>query len=193
MEPLSESELTWASYSEKSKMATFLDVSGLEAFSKIFVFVLVLLAIYAVFAYNNAFGGAKWIAWIIGLVVAIFVILSDLLSGLIQSITPWFAVVFIFVIFIAMASKVFGASTADIAEYKWILFAVIVIVFIVGGLMYIRKEVNVPGDLDENGNEIKEDSYITTSNFIFHPKVMAIIFILLVAVFTIALLAGKSI
>lgn len=173
-------------------MATFLDVSGLEAFSKIFVFVLVLLAIYAVFAYNGAFGGAKWIAWLIGLVVAIFVILSDLLTGLIQHVTPWFAVLFIFVIFITMASKVFGASTADVAEYKWILFAVVIIVFIVGALLYIRNETNVPGDIDEDGNVIKEDNYVTTSNFIFHPKVMAIIFILLVAVFTIALLAGKS-
>lgn len=173
-------------------MATFLDVSGLEAFSKIFVFVLVLLAIYAVFAYNGAFGGAKWIAWIIGLVVAVFVILSDLLTGLIQNITPWFAVVFIFAIFVAMASKVFGASTADIAEYKWILFAIVIIVFVVGSLLYIRNQTNVPGDVDEDGNEIVESNYVTTSNFLFHPKVMAIIFILLVAVFTIALLAGKS-
>jgi hypothetical protein len=67
-----------------------------------------------------------------------------------------------------------------------------VIIFVVGALMYIRKEVNVPGDLDENGNEIKEESYMTTSNFILHPKVLGIIFVLLVAVFTIALLAGKA-
>lgn len=173
-------------------MATFLDVSGLQAFSQIFVFVLVILAVYAVFAYNNAFGGAKWIAWLIAFVVAIFVILSDLLTGLIQHIAPWFAVLFIFVIFITMASKIFGATTSDVAEYKWILFAVVIIIFIVGSLLYIRKEITVPGDLDEEGNEIKEASYVTTSNFIFHPKIMGIIFVLLVAVFTIALLAGKS-
>ena len=173
-------------------MATFLDVSGLEAFSKIFVFILVLLVIYAVFAYSNAFGGAKWIAWLIALVVAIFVILSDLLSGLIRHITPWFAVLFIFVIFISVASKIFGATSVDIGEYKWILFVVIVLIFIVGALTYVRQQSTLPGDLDEDGNEIKESSYITTSNFIFHPKIMGIIFILLVAVFTIALLAGKS-
>ncbi|MBD3164762.1 hypothetical protein GF323_06190 [Candidatus Woesearchaeota archaeon] len=173
-------------------MATFLDVSGLQAFSHIFVFLLVLLAVYAVFAYNNAFGGAKWIAWLIALVVAIFVIMSDLLTGLIQHIAPWFAVLFVFVIFIATASKIFGAASSDAADYKWILFVVIVIIFIVGSLLYLRKETAVPGDLDEEGREIKEDSYLTTSNFIFHPKVMGIIFILLVAIFTVALLAGKT-
>lgn len=173
-------------------MATFLDVSGLEAFSKIFIFVLVLLAIYAVFVNNKAFGGAKWIAWLIALVVAIFVILSDLASGIIRHITPWFAILFIFVIFITMASKLFGATGADIGEYKWILLVVVVLVFIVGALTYVRDQTNVPGDIDEDGNEIIEDNYITTSNFVFHPKVMGIIFILLVAVFTIALLAGKT-
>ena len=173
-------------------MATFLDVSGLAAFSKIFIFILVLLAIYAVFAYNNAFGNAKWIAWLIALVVAIFVILSDLASGIIQHITPWFAVLFIFVIFISIASKIFGATSADMGQYKGILFVVVIIVFIVGSLVYVRQQTTLPGDIDEDGDEIKDDNYVTTSNFIFHPKVMGIIFVLLVAVFTIALLAGKS-
>ncbi len=173
-------------------MATFLDVSGLEAFSKIFVFILVLLAIYAIFTYSNAFGGAKWIAWLIALVIAIFVILSDLLSGLIQHIAPWFAVVFIFAIFITVASKVFGATETDMGEYKWVLFVVLVVVFVVGSFAYIRNNINVPGDVDADGNEIKDSDYVTTSNFLFHPKMMGIIFVLLVAVFTTALLAGKT-
>ena len=172
-------------------MATFLDVTGLEAFSQIFVFVLVLLIVYAVFAMGK-FGGAKWIAWLVALVVAIFVILSDLATGLIRSLAPWFAVLFIFVIFITVASKIFGATSVDFAEYKWVLVVVMVLVFFVGALAYIRYNVNVPGDIDEEGNVIKESDYTLTSNFIFHPKVMGIIFVLLVAVFTIALLAGKS-
>ena len=90
-------------------MATFLDVTGLAAFSKIFVFVLVLLVLYAVFASNQAFGGAKWIAWLIALVVAIFVILSDLATGLIQHISPWFAVLFVFVIFIPSSGLCAGS------------------------------------------------------------------------------------
>ncbi len=173
-------------------MATFLDVTGLAAFSKIFVFVLVLLVLYAVFASNQAFGGAKWIAWLIALVVAIFVILSDLATGLIQHISPWFAVLFVFVIFIATASKIFGATEGDFAEYKWVLIVLVVLVFVVGALTYVRQQSTLPGDVDEDGNVIKESNYAATANFIFHPKVMGIIFVLLVAVFTVALLAGKT-
>jgi len=173
-------------------MATFLDVSGLEAFSKIFVFLLVLLAIYAVFTTTKSFGGTKWVAWLIALVVAIFVILSDLASGIIRYITPWFAVLFIFVTFVIVAGKIFGATGADFAEYKWILVVVVVLVFLVGALMYIRQQTNVPGDVNEDGKVVKESNYASTVNFLFHPKVMGIIFILLVAIFTIALLAGKT-
>jgi predicted membrane channel-forming protein YqfA (hemolysin III family) len=161
-------------------MATFLDVTGLEAFSKIFIFVLVLLAVYAVFAYSKAFGGTKWIAWLIALVVAIFVILSDLASGLIKNLAPWFAVLFIFVVFISVASKIFGAGAADFEEYKWVIVVIMVLVFFVGALFYIRNNVNVPNDIDEDGNEIGDDNYVSTTNFIFHPKVMGIIFVLLV-------------
>jgi len=173
-------------------MATFLDVAGLEAFSRVFVFLIVLLAVYIVFASTKWFGGSKWIAWLIALVVGIFVILSDLASGIIRHITPWFAVLFIFVVFLAIASKIFGASQTDLGEYAWILYVVIALIFIIGTLTYIRSNVDVPGDVDEEGNVIKDDSYLTTSNFIFHPKIMGIVFILLVAIFTIALLAGKT-
>jgi hypothetical protein len=172
-------------------MATFLDVTGLAAFSKIFVFILVLVIVYAVFVYTGKFGDTKWLAWIIAFIVAIFVILTDLATGLIQHIAPWFAVLFVFVIFIMMASKILGADT-ELGNYKWILTVVIIIVFVVGALTYIRKEVNVPGDIDDEGNEIKEDDYTRTSDFIFHPKIMGIIFTLLVAIFTVALLAGKT-
>ena len=41
-------------------------------------------------------------------------------------------------------------------------------------------------------SQIKEANYARTGNFVFHPKVMGIIFVLLVAIFTIALLAGKA-
>ena len=172
-------------------MATFIDVTGLAAFSKIFVFVLVLLALYAIFASTKAFASNQWISWLIAFIIAIFVILSDVATNIIQYIAPWFAVLFIFVTFIIIASKIFGANVSDFGEMKWVLIVLVVIIFVVGILFYLRQSVNVPGDIDEDGNAI-DTNYEPVSNFIFHPKVMGIIFILLVAVFTVALMAGKS-
>lgn len=173
-------------------MATFLDVTGLQAFSKIFVLLIVVLVMYIILAQLKIIGDKHWIAWLIAIPIGILVLLSDLLTGLISSITPWFAVLFIFIIFVTMASQIFGATTADVAQYKWILFLVIIVIFVVGALTYVRKQTSVPGDRDPEGNEIIEEDYVTTSNFIFHPKVMGIILILLVAIFTVALLAGKA-
>jgi hypothetical protein len=173
-------------------MATFLDVTSLEAFSKIFVFLLVFLGLAVLFTTSKFFQGNKWIGWIIALLVAIFVVLTDILVGIIRYITPWFAVLFIFVIFIVIASQLFGAGSTDFGQYKPILFLVIIIIFVVGTVMYIRTNITVPGDIDKEGNVIKEKDYTTSYNFIFHPKIMGIIFILLVAIFTVALMAGKA-
>jgi hypothetical protein len=173
-------------------MATFLDVAALEHFSKIFVFLLVVFILVAVFTISKVFDSYKWIGWIVAVIIGIFVVLSDLLTGIIRFIAPWFALVFIFVIFITIATKIFGANDSDFAGYKPVLIVVLVLVFVVGSIMYARTQVSVPGDIDEDGNVIKEENYNTTSNFIFHPKVLGIIFLLLVAVFTVALLAGKA-
>jgi hypothetical protein len=173
-------------------MATFLDVTGLEAFSKIFVFVLVLLVVYGVLAMSNVFKSSTWISWIVALVLAIFVILSDLLSGIIRYVAPWFAILFIFVIFIIVASRLFGGTETDFLPYKNILIVVVILVFVVGALLYIRQHTPAPGDKDSNGNVIKESNFASTADFMFHPKVMGIIFVLLVAIFTVALLAGKA-
>jgi len=170
-------------------MATFLDVTGLEHFSSFFVFIFVWLAVYAILIYTRIFGGNKAISIVIGLIIGIFVLFSPIASGVIQYIAPWFAVIFIFVILISVTSKMFGG--ADFESYsslKWVVLIIIVITLIVGSLSYVRERTVLPGD-----NETSEDvDYAQTTNFFFHPRVLGMLFVLLIAVFTIALLAGKS-
>lgn len=170
-------------------MATFLDVTGLEHFSSFFVFIFVWLAVYAILIYTRVLGGNKAISIVIGLLIGVFVLLTPIASGVIQYIAPWFAVIFIFVILISITSKMFGA--ADFESYsslKWVVLVVIIIALIVGSLSYVRERTILPGD-----NETTEDiDFAKTTNFFFHPKVLGMLFVLLIAVFTIALLAGKS-
>ena len=168
-------------------MATFLDVTGLQYFSNFFVFIFVWLAIYAILGYTKILGENKGIQIILGLVVALLVILSPIATGAIAFISPWFALVFVFLIFIMMALKVFGASTADLADsgqLKVAFLAFIFLILIVGIFAYIREQAAIP-----SGEEI---DYQKTTSIIFHPKVLGIVFVLLIAVFTIVLMAGKA-
>ena len=173
-------------------MATFLDLAGLEGFSQIFVFVLVLLGVYIALVMIKAFSDQKWIAMVIALVVAIFVVLVPMLVGILKTIIPWFAVLFIFVLFITVSSKIFGASDMDFDSMKTPLLIVVVLIFVVGTAIYIRQQTDVPGDLDKDGNIIKEKNYNELGSFLLHPTVVGVIFVLLVGIFTVSLLAGKS-
>ena len=84
-----------------------------------------------------------------------------------------------------MATKLFGVSGTQFESLKWVVVVIIIVGLIIGALSYIRDESNIPGN--ETGTD-----YSKSTSVIFHPKVVGMIFVLLVAVFTIALLAGKT-
>ena len=168
-------------------MATFLDIAGLEQFSIFFVFIFVWLAVFAILGFSKILGDNKGIHIIIGLIIALLVLFSPLATGTIEFIAPWFAVIFIFVIFITIALKLFGATGVEsLGSLRLITVVVIIIITLVGALSYIRQQVSVPGD-----NETSAD-YTKSTAILFHPKVMGIIFVLIIAVFTIVLMAGKQ-
>lgn len=169
-------------------MATFLDVVGLEYFSNFFVFIFVWLVVYAVFTYTKFFGQNKAIGIIIGLIIGIFVLFSPNTVSLIQYIAPWFAIIFVFVILISVTTKMFGATEIDsLASLRVISLILIIITVIVGSIGYIGSKVGVGGN--ETG---EEKDYSKIKNFLLHPKFLGMLFVLLIAVFTVALLAGKT-
>jgi hypothetical protein len=168
-------------------MATFLDVTGLQYFTNFFVFIFVWLVVYAILGFTKVLGDNKGIDIILGLVVALLVILSPIATGAIAFISPWFALLFVLLVFVLVALKVFGVSTSDLAsagQLKMVFLAVVLLLLVVGLLAYIREESSIP-----EGEEI---DYSKTTSIIFHPKVLGIVFILLIAVFTIVLMAGKQ-
>lgn len=169
-------------------MATFLDITGLEQFSSFFVFIFVWLAVYALLMYSKVIQSHA-INIIIGLIIALFVLFSPVATGAIRFIAPWFAVVLIFIMLITVLVHSFGAGElASYTHLKGIFIIVIIIVLAIGFLSFIREQTPLPGDT-ESGEEI---DLTKTTNVIFHPKILGMIFVLLVAIFTIALLAGKG-
>jgi len=173
-------------------MATFLDVTGLAQFSTLFVFVLVLLIVYVVIAVSRVFGQtSNAIAWLVAFIVAVLVIISPIATGAIAYISPWFGLIFVFVMFAAIAVKILGGTDSNIESMpalRSVLVVAILIVLIFGVLSYVRERTVLPGD-NETSSDIGE--YTKSVNIIFHPKILGGIAVLLIAIFTIALLAGK--
>lgn len=172
-------------------MASILDVSVLENFSNIFVFILVMLIVVVLISSSKFLGGNKAIAWIIAIIIGIFVLFSNVAIGSIKFMIPWVVIIIIFGVLITVVMQAFGASPmeAGFGNIKGVVVVVIVLAIIIGLFSYVRDQT-LPAPDNETG-KITMD-YTKTSNIIFHPKVMGSILIFLIAIFTVALLAGKS-
>lgn len=165
-------------------MATFLDVTALESFSVIFVFVFVWLVVYAILLYTKVLGQNQMINILIGLVIALFVIISDLATLIVKQIAPVFAVVLVFVVIISVTSGMFGNVGIDsIPSLKAVVLIILVIALVVGSLAIVRENIEVP----ERGEDFGKISTV-----IFHPNFLGMILILAIAVFTVGLLATKQ-
>jgi hypothetical protein len=166
-------------------MATFLDVTTLESFSLIFVFIFVWLVVYAVLLYTKVLGQNHVINILIGLLVAFFVIISEIATLIVKQIAPIFAVVLVFAAIITVSGRMFGTTSTIMGspQMKYIVLVVLVIALVVGSMAIVRQNVDVP----ERGEDFGK-----TSTIIFHPNFLGLVLIFLIAVFTIGLLAVKQ-
>src|SRR3989338_1391069 len=170
-------------------MATFLDVTGLQHFSSVFVFLFVVILIIAIFTYSKIMEEHQWIAWTLALIVGFFVLVSPTATTVVAKIAPWIAVLFVFVIIVAVAGKMVGGGY-ELGFTKPLFLIIVIIAIVVGAGVTIRSNISVPGD-NETSLDFERD-YSQTSTVIFHPKFMGMVLILAIAVFTIALLVTNK-
>ena len=162
-------------------MATFLDVTGLQHFSVIFVFLFVWIVVYAILLWTKALGSNNFINALVGLLLAIFVAMSQFATEVIAAVAPFIAVLFVLIVLVGMASKMLGADMEAFPAVKGVMIVFIVLVIIIGIGVKIRSAAdNAP----ESGDVSK------TINLIFHPKFMGMVLLFAIAIFTIALLVS---
>ena len=167
-------------------MATFLDVTTLQSFSVIFVFLFVVLTVYAILLYTKFAGQNQFINILIAIVIGIFVIISDLATSIIRQTAPVIGVLFVFIAILAVTGRMFGQASPimDNSALKYIVLVIVIVSFIVGTFAIVRDKINVP----ERGEDFSK-----TSTIIFHPNFLGLILIFLIAVFTVGLLASRQI
>jgi len=165
-------------------MATFLDVSTLENFSTIFVFLMAWLGGYAMLMYTRFLGANQPIQIILSLIFGIFVIISPLATLVFKTIIPIAAVVMLLVMIVYASSSMFGnINLESMDSLKWVVLVILAVALVVGVGSIVRDNIDVP----ERGEDFGKISTV-----VFHPNFLGMVLILLIAVFTIALLATKS-
>ncbi len=165
-------------------MATFLDVTALQNFSVIFVFLLVAVGGYGLLLYLKPFGNNQVVNILLSVITAFFVVISPLATLVVKSIAPVFAVVLVLIAIVSIASGMFGnVQIESLNSMKIVVLVILVIALIVGSLSIVRENINVP----ERGADFGKISTV-----IFHPNFLGTILILAIAIFTVALLAAKQ-
>ncbi len=197
-------------------MPTFLDIGLLNYVQVIFPFILVWVVVYSVLQWREVLGKNQSLHSIIALVLAIMTVLSQPVVALIQYMAPWFVMLLVLSLFIILFLRFFGVSDSAIKDafeksddarfltYWIIVISVIVFAGAVGKVFFAGQSVYVGGEtgavLDSvyagNTSALNVATASGEANFaatLFHPKVLGMLFILIVAAFTIKLLSGDVI
>ncbi|MBI5391030.1 hypothetical protein HZB02_06075 [Candidatus Woesearchaeota archaeon] len=196
-------------------MATFLDIALLENFSTIFSFVLVFVIAFGITEMTKLFGESKMMHALLAFCVSFLTLLSPTSLTMIRIMSPWFIVLFFFAVFLIMMYKLFGASDHDLqtviqnhtgVQYT-ILVAFILIIIIAFGFAQGQRlleagsgttttsETSVVGVQGQgSGSVASSDAMQNAYRTIFHPKVLGLIFMLAISIFTIIFLsqAGRA-
>jgi hypothetical protein len=98
--------------------------------------VLVLIILYGILGFTKALGDNKFVHAMISFCVALLALVSYRASEVIAILTPWFVILFIFIIFVLIAFKSMGVSDSQIlsamGEYKAIVWWVVAVSLIIG-------------------------------------------------------------
>jgi|FLOH01.1.fsa_nt_gi hypothetical protein len=195
-------------------MATVLDIGILENFSIVFVFLLIFVIIFAIMEKMSIFGkDKKGINALIAMCIGFIIIIFKPAVLLINIMTPWFLVFFLFLFFLLFALRMFGISDSDTLSiikddrvYPYIV--VIAIVIVIGALastfgqslledgsgvtpdtITVDENGNVYPDIIDDGSQVRSTKTVSFGdnvlNTLIHPKVLGFIAIMLIGLFTI--------
>lgn len=201
-------------------MATFLDISGLSFFSSIFTFILVFVTVYSLLTWGKILGSNSGLHSLIAISIAVLFMFSKDAISMVNFVIPWFTIMFIIIVLMIMAYSLFhsggGVNIFDLLVkggshrivVYWVITLSVIIILLGLGNTYGQK---VGPYLDSNGNVISNDTNsvsgavdnfrgeggVASQNFqqnlgatIFHPKMLGMVFILLLGTFTILLMTS---
>lgn len=179
-------------------MATFIETGLFEYFGVIFPALLVFVIVYGLFQKVHILGESKSLHAIIAISAAFLVMLSQDILALISFIAPWFVLFFIFIVLLLTVYMVFGLKEDQIASAVWNDQGILWTIFVIGAVIIAAGAAHVYGQrllpLTQGEDVGPADDFASNiGSVLFHPKVIGVVFILLVAVFTIGLLTKDGI
>jgi len=195
-------------------MATIFDIGLLEYFSPIFTFIFIFVAMFGILQVVKIFGEkSQNLNAIIGFCIALFLTFADKPRLIVNGMIPWFALMFVFGLFLLTAMRfIFGSEAGDSMLLSmlggktgagWWVGVGAIIILIVG----ISSVIGDPladsgenattdastGNSDGSSGSTATDDYRTNVlNTLYHPKLLGAVVLLLIALFAILLITRTA-
>ncbi len=189
-------------------MVTFLDIGLLNYFSIIFPALLVFSIVFALLTTTKILGGNKLIDALVAVALGFMVLLSEDIVAIINYMAPWFVLIFVFVVLLVLVYRTLGATEQDIGDFirtdrpiKWAIFSIGIIIFLaaVGNVVGEKIGPYLGDQVDTNVTTVDIQTGVATGSWsqnvgatFFHPKILGFVLIMVIAVFTIALLGMEA-
>ena len=164
-------------------MATVLDVSVLEFFSPLFIFLFVLLVFYAILDKTKILGENKGLSFMTALVVALLFVITTPALQIVETITPWLVVmlvVFMAIIIILLFIGVKADTISEVVSSRssvWMI--VIVLVLLLGIALTNVIGPNIASLTQDEGDTAGFGR--TIGKVIFHPSILGAALLLAIA------------
>lgn len=180
-------------------MATFLDASLLTLLAPVFALIFVFLIVYVVLQGSKMLGDNKGIHALLALTVAFFVALSPQITRVIIFMSPWFVVMIVFIVFLFVIGKFAGFTEDNMmatfggrqGAFWWIVFFAGLILTFSFSNVFGQQLLEGPDGTVKEVNATKSPFASNVSQTIFHPKVLGLLLILLIASFTVRLMVTE--
>jgi hypothetical protein len=194
-------------------MATPLDMSLLQHFSGLFLFIMIFAITYAVLGLTKVLGGEnKSINAVVAFCFALFMTLASKPSQIVQGMVPWVGLVIIVIMFLIMAMRFMFGDEGDEVLQKvlgsskqsagWWIFLTIIGILLVSLGTTIGPDVTPGSNTSNTSSSVSVDNspgstqtgnwQANVLNTIYHPKVLGAVMILLIMLAAIKLLSTVS-
>jgi len=185
-------------------MASLLDISLLGHFEDLFIILLIFTATYAILMVKKPFGDFKGINAMLSFAIAMIFIFSKDAINIIKDTVPWIIIMLIVLMMVQLATVSIGAEiplslTRNIGTYLFVI-GIIILVINIGQRVgqsagpYLGSNESIDPDNVVLGGDADVGTGSFSQNFgatLFHPKVLAMILVLVVSLFAILLIGNN--
>jgi len=187
-------------------MVSPLDIGLLQTFEIVFPFLFILTFVFAFLTKIKPFSENYVYAAIIAVSLSVITLFSPIAIKTINTMAPWFVLLFVVTIFALLAYSIVGYSEESLMSsvtegphsgtIGWWIFALVLIIGVGSFATVISEERGFGALTAENGSAVLASGASEEASFfqsLLHPKVLGMAVIMLVGFFAIGQLSKRSI